>query len=156
MRCTRVDHIALLVESIRQAENLYTRLFDMRVRFRDAAIDGAPRRIAADAGASPDGDGRAPSGDDQWAALKNVGAVIHRSCLEGEGLRLMLLRRTDGLDPHGRLDHVCLCADPEDLPRLERLASELGCRIAESEAGYLVLVDPYGISWTVSADGERT
>ena len=132
MSCTEVNHIALTVESLRQAENLYTQLFGCTILFRE--------------GASADG-GIRLSAEDGWGDTEDI--ILDRSCLERKGLRLLLMCNPDGYVTPGRIDHVCLQMEPDELDRLRLQAEILDCRIERPTPSSWIMEDPYGIRWVL-------
>ena len=135
MSCFQVGHIALTVESLRQAENLYGRLLGLRVLYREGRTDDGWRRKMAHCC-----DGKSEEGDIQ----------LERSCLERDGLRLVLQLGIREFNQPGRIDHVCLEVRPEDLSALFRNARQLDCRIEQTSPRIWVIEDPYGIRWWVA------
>jgi catechol 2,3-dioxygenase-like lactoylglutathione lyase family enzyme len=127
----RLDHIALTVESLRQAENFYTRLFGLKVLFRE--------------GVTGDGWKRCPE-DWAWEQALMDGLHPERSCLGCGDLRLMLLMRSSEYTPEGRIDYVCLQLHPEESCRLIQKAKQMGCEIEKTPNDTSIL-DPYGVRW---------
>ncbi|MBW3623018.1 MAG: VOC family protein [Armatimonadetes bacterium] len=131
-----VDHLALVVESLRQAENFYMRLFGLRVLFREGTtVDGCIRWPA----------------EREWEEVRASDLPVERSCLECDGFRLVLQLKTEETAPTGRIDYVCLRVKPEDLGALQTQAETLDCRLERPSPGELILEDPYGVRWKMVA-----
>jgi len=114
--------IALMVESLRQAENLYTRLLDMRVTARDARP-----------GLSV--------GEDQDPL------ACCRSLLERDGLCLLLLVGVVEPPCTGRVAHIGLRLSYRDLQGVRARAQELACHILTNETTGFLIEDPLGVRW---------
>jgi len=158
--------IALTVESLRQAENLYTQLFGMRVAGRDRGADGEAHEqkqrevccgedgngvLLYNCVCPPDGAG-VDEADDPRA--------FRRSVLEGDGFRLLLLvgvvdtaSAAESATPFaaGRLAHVGLHLAPGDLEALRARAGKLACRVLADGGSAIVLEDPLGVRWRLAA-----
>jgi hypothetical protein len=131
-----LDHIALTVESLRQAENLYKRLFDLEVLYREGST---PEGFV-----HWDGEGLGENPTEE--------TVVEKSCLESHGIRLMLLLKTLVDYPtQGRIDHICLRMSRSALSRLLMQAEALDCRILQNSDQTLWIEDPYGVRWRVVA-----
>jgi catechol 2,3-dioxygenase-like lactoylglutathione lyase family enzyme len=128
-----LGHIALTVESLRQAENLYKRLFDLKVLFREGMTDQGRLRW---------------EGDIAWQERGEEG-VVEKSCLESQGIRLMLLLKTDDFASQSRIDHICLKMNPDFMSRAMEQARALDCRIDRISSSDVVIEDPYGVRWRI-------
>jgi catechol 2,3-dioxygenase-like lactoylglutathione lyase family enzyme len=127
----RLDHIALTVESLRQAENFYTRLFGLQVLYRE--------------GSTGDGWRQCPS-DWVWEQALQSELSPERTCLGCDELRLMLLLKSSEYTPEGRIDYVCLRLKPEEACQLVQKAKQMGCEIEKTSTDTAIL-DPYGVRW---------
>src|SRR5579884_758064 len=134
MSFTRIDHIALSVESLRQAENFYTCLFGLEVLCREAPNEGWSA-LPVDTG---------------WDEAEAAGIPLQCSLLGCEGFRLALCRGVPEHASQGRLNHICLCADAAEVCRLPEQAEELGCLIKVETPAHLIFEDPYGVCWEVT------
>jgi catechol 2,3-dioxygenase-like lactoylglutathione lyase family enzyme len=123
-----IDYICLCVESLRQAENFYTRLFGLQVLCREAQEAGA---------------GNPPQKEAETTASQS-------SLLGCAGFRLALCRRIEEFTGPGRVDHICLRADMPEIARLRRQAEEMGCLLLNDGADTLSFVDLYGVRWKVA------
>jgi hypothetical protein len=130
-----LDHIALTVESLRQAENLYKRLFDLEVLYREGSTPEGFVRW--------DGEGLGENPTEE--------TVVEKSCLERHGIRLMLLLKTLDYPAQGRIDHICLRMSRFSLSRLLAQAEALDCHILQNSDQILWIEDPYGVRWRVVA-----
>lgn len=137
MKGSRIARISLRVESLRQAENLYTRLFDLSVVQREGVKDEEPCEL---------------SGSLTWEEMASKDVTLTSSVLNSEGFCLTLHRNTMEAIHRGRLDHIGLCLEPTDFAQLWGRVSDLGCYIEEAADQRLVFDDPYGVRWDVMAD----
>lgn len=135
MTCIEVDHIAVTVESLRQAENLYHRLFGLNVLFREGRSGAVWSQWPAEWG---------------WDRAKETDTQLECSCLEREGFRVMLLLRRSDQEQQGRIDYVCLRLKAEEAESLRLRAGDLGCRVDESPSGGWIIEDPYGVRWRLT------
>ena len=124
-----IDHIELHVESLRQAQNLYARLFVMTVE-RSEALTADGWRAARDTD-------------------ETVGLTSRRVVLSRGGLRLVLRGRATEFGAATRLGHIALRADRSEVERLNHQALELGCLVHRSGPDGIVFEDPYGVCWQV-------
>lgn len=126
-------HIALIVTPLRQAEEFYQRLFALEVAFREAEAADGWATLPADA-----------SWDDAEAAGVSLGLCsLHRDAFT--------LALEEGVShAGGRLSHVGVQVDEEELERLQTVAPTLGCQIVQDGPTILVFDDPYGIRWEIT------
>ena len=132
MSCIEVDHIAVTVESLRQAENLYYRLFGLKVLYREGRSGSDWEQLPADWG---------------WERERETDVRVERSCLVRDGFRVMLLLKTSEQDPQGRIDYVCLRLREDEAAGVHQRAEELGCRVSVAPSGGRIVEDPYGVRW---------
>jgi catechol 2,3-dioxygenase-like lactoylglutathione lyase family enzyme len=137
MSIGRLERISLRVESLRQAENLYTRLFGLVVACREGMRE-------EEAYALP--------GSLPWEEIAAAELTPHRSVLHGEGFRLTLYRSVMESSARGRLDRIGLSLEPEEFRRLWAQIEELGCQVEEVADQWIVFEDPYGVRWEVAAE----
>jgi hypothetical protein len=126
---------------LRQAEEFYRTLFALDVAFRETEIADGWYTLPADA-----------SWDDAEAAGIHVGLCsLHRDAFT--------LALEDGSSSEGgRLSHVGVQVDAQDLERLRTVAPTLGCQVVQNGPTILVFDDPYGVRWemtTISYDDPR-
>jgi len=131
-------HLALIVTPLRQAEEYYRTLFELDVAFREAETADGWYTLPADA-----------SWDDAEAAGISLGLCsLHRDAFT--------LALEDGSNSEGgRLSHVGVQVDTQDLERLRTLAPSLGCQVVQEGPTILVFDDRYGVRWemtTISYD----
>jgi len=126
-------HIALFVTPLRQAEEFYRALFALDVAFREAETADGWYILPPDA-----------SWDDAEAAGISPGLCsLHRDAFT--------LALEDGASGEGgRLSHVGLQVDAQDLERLRALAPTMGCQIVQDGPTILVFDDPYGVRWELT------
>lgn len=137
MNCRRVARISLRVESLRQAENLYTRLFDLEVVQREGAVDEEPCALP---------------GNMTWEEVASRDVTLTRSVLHKDGFCLTLHRNITEAVAKGRLDHIGLCLEPCEFRRLWGKVGDLGCYVEEAADQRIIFDDPYGVRWEVMAD----
>src|SRR5436190_8475851 len=116
MSIGRIERISLRVESLRQAENLYTRLFGLAVVCREGMQGAEPCALP---------------GSLTWEEIAGTELTPHRSVLYGDGFRLSLHRNTVESNTGGRLDRIGLSLESEEFRRLWEQIEELGCQIEE-------------------------
>ncbi len=137
MTADRIDHIALIVESLHQAENLYRALFRLEVRQREGwTALGVSSLLPVDC---------------DCRALSAGGAVIGRSLLARDGLRLVLQQGAPDMPTGGRLAYIGLCCDMEEQRMIRLRASELGCRVLSDLADCLCFEDTLGVRWQLTS-----
>ncbi len=134
-------HIALIVTPLRQAEEFYQTLFVLEVAFRETEAANGWDTLPSDA-----------SWDDAEAAGIQIGLCsLHRDAFT--------LALEDGSGSSGgRLSHIGVQVDAQDLERLRTTAPTLGCRVVQNGSTILIFDDPYGVRWemtTVSYDDPR-
>jgi hypothetical protein len=133
-----IEHIALHVESLTQAENLYTALFDLEVVDRRQRLQ-------------PEVDEKAQSGASESFDSEGEVAIVDRSVLEGNGLRLVLYRVIADYTGQGRLSHICIRVPSCEADHLVQRAANLGCVVRLSAMGQTCLEDPYEVCWELSS-----
>jgi catechol 2,3-dioxygenase-like lactoylglutathione lyase family enzyme len=134
-------HFALIVTPLRQAEEFYRTLFALDVAFREAETADGWYTLPVDA-----------SWDDAEAAGISLGLCsLHRDAFT--------LALEDGSNREGgRLSHVGVQVDTQDLERLRTLAPSLECQVVQDGPTILVFDDRYGVRWemtTISYDDPR-
>ncbi|MDP9357373.1 MAG: VOC family protein [Chloroflexota bacterium] len=129
-----VDHVALRVARLREAEALYQRLFGMAVAFREAPEDGEWQTMPAGTG---------------WDDAEAAGVQLELVFLVRDRLVLALGAGDEVVPAGGVLDHVALRVDPTDLAHLGDQAASLGCEFAARRPDYLFFTDAHGVRWEV-------
>jgi hypothetical protein len=136
-----VTHIALTITPLRQAEAFYQTLFALEVAFREAETPAGWYTLPPDAG-----------WDDAEAAEITLGLCsLHRDAFT------LALEEGAGRGG-GRLSHIGVQVDAEDLARLRTVAPTLGCQIVQDAQAILVFDDPYDVRWemtTITYDDPR-
>jgi catechol 2,3-dioxygenase-like lactoylglutathione lyase family enzyme len=128
-----VTHIALIVSPLRQAEEFYRTLFALEVAFRETETADGWYTLPSDAG-----------WDDAEAAGISLGLCsLHRDAFT---LALEAGANSEG----GRLSHIGVQVDTEDLLRLRTVAPALGCQVVQDGQTLLVFDDPYRIRWEMT------
>ncbi|MDP9358917.1 MAG: VOC family protein [Chloroflexota bacterium] len=129
-----VDHLALRVSPLREAEAFYQGLFGMVVAFREA-------RVAGEWQTMPPGTG--------WDDADAAGIPLELVFLVRDRLVLALGVGDDVALAGGPLDHVALRVDSTDLDHLADQAAALGCWFAARRSDYLFFTDAYGVRWEI-------
>jgi catechol 2,3-dioxygenase-like lactoylglutathione lyase family enzyme len=124
-------HVAVRVESLREAEAFYCDLFKLDVAWREAETSDGWRTLPNWAG---------------WSDAERAGIDLGLVMLYRDGLRLAL-ERADRVSKNGLLSHLGVFADEEELERLRRSAAAAGCEIVSDREGALVFDDPFGARW---------
>ena len=128
-----LDHVALQVRRLQEAEVYYGTLFGAEVAFREARIGGEWRTLPEDAG---------------WADAAAAGIELELSCLERDGF-LLALTVDPGTGPGSLLDHIAVRMDQVSLDHLRSLTAVLSCRVKSDRPDHLVFVDKYGVHWEI-------
>ncbi len=131
-----VTHIALRVQAIREAEAFYRGLFGLSVAWREALVGDTWRTLPEDA---------------DWDDAEAAGIILRLVMLYDRGFALAL-EASDDATPGGRLSHLGLQVNAEELDRLRRVASEAGCAVTVHRAAVVIIDDPYGVRWEVTSD----
>lgn len=131
-----VTHIALRVLTLRQAEAFYQHLFGLSIAWREALVGDTWRTL-------PDGA--------SWDDAEEAGITLRLVMLYDRGFALAL-EASDDATSSGRLSHLGIQVSMEELDRLRRVASELGCTVTAHRAAVAIIDDPYGIRWEVTTD----
>jgi catechol 2,3-dioxygenase-like lactoylglutathione lyase family enzyme len=125
-----VTHVAVEVPtSLRDAEALYSRLFDLRVSWREPVPAGAPFDLP-------------------WADLDAAGCAPTVVMLHAGAFRLALERAGGATRGGGPITHVGLQVTAGQLRAVRERARAAGCSvIAERDGELFDFVDPYGVEW---------
>jgi catechol 2,3-dioxygenase-like lactoylglutathione lyase family enzyme len=125
-------HIALIVTPLRQAEEFYRTLFGLEVAFREAETPEGWYTLPSEAG---------------WDDAEAAGIRLGLCSLHRDAFTLAL---EDGpSSAEGRLSHIGLQVNSQELERLHTAASDL-CQIVQDTASLLVFDDPYGVRWELT------
>jgi catechol 2,3-dioxygenase-like lactoylglutathione lyase family enzyme len=128
-----VTHIALIVTPLRQAEEFYRTLFALEVAFREAETADGWYTLPP-----------AGSWDDAEAAGISLGLCsLHRDAFT-------LALEEGSSRGGGRLSHIGIQVDMDDLAHLRTLAPTLGCQVVQDGQAILVFDDPYGVRWEMT------
>jgi catechol 2,3-dioxygenase-like lactoylglutathione lyase family enzyme len=127
-------HVAVRVESLREAEAFYCALFKLDVAWREAETSDGWRTLPSGAG---------------WDAAERAGIDLELVMLYRDRLRLAL-ERADQVAEDGLLSHLGVFADEEELERLRRTAPAAGCEIVTDRERALVFDDPFGVRWELN------
>lgn len=126
-------HIALLVTPLRQAEEFYRTLFALEVALREAETADGWYTLPSDAG---------------WDDAEAAGISLGLCSLHRDAFTLAL---EDGVSSAGgRLSHIGVQVDVEDLSRLRTVALTLGFQVVQDGQAILVFDDPYGVRWEMT------
>jgi len=126
-------HIALIVTPLRQAEEFYRTLFALDVAFREAEAADGWDTLPADA---------------SWEDAEAAGISLGLCSLHRDAFTLALEEGVSSAG--GRLSHVGVQVDGEDLERLRTVAPALGCQVVQDGPTILVFDDPYGVRWEMT------
>jgi catechol 2,3-dioxygenase-like lactoylglutathione lyase family enzyme len=128
-----VTHIALIVSPLRQAEEFYRTLFALEVAFREAETDAGWYTLPFDA---------------DWDDAEACGIALGLCSLHRDAFTLSLEegRGTGG----GRLSHLGVQMDAEDLAHLRTVAVAMRCQIVQDGPTILVFDDPYDVRWEMT------
>lgn len=141
-----LTHVALRVADLREAEAYYPSLFELTPHFREAEVDGEWRTLPSDA---------------DWDDAQAAGVSLDL-CYLGSGDLELALERVEGVEADGRLSHVGLSLDGDELVALRGHLAEHDCVVTGSSERSLVFEDRYGVTWEASvgyeasSTGERT
>ena len=124
-------HVALRVERLRAAEEYYCALLALEVAWREAE--------------TPEGWATLPEWAN-WDDAEQVGISLGLVMLYRDGLRLAL-EGVDTVAPEGRLSHLGVFADEQELERLRDAAAAAGCTIVTDREQALIIDDAFGIRW---------
>jgi catechol 2,3-dioxygenase-like lactoylglutathione lyase family enzyme len=128
-----VTHIALIVSPLRQAEKFYRTLFTLEVAFREAETSDGWYTLPSNAG---------------WDDAEAAGISLGLCSLHRDAFTLAL--EGGASSGGGRLSHIGVQVDTEDLSRLRTVAPSLGCQVVQDVQSLLVFADPYGVRWEMT------
>jgi catechol 2,3-dioxygenase-like lactoylglutathione lyase family enzyme len=128
-----VTHIALIVSPLRQAEEFYQTLFALEVAFREAETAAGWYTLPSDAG---------------WDDAQAAGITLSLCSLHRDAFTLALEAGSNS--GGGRLSHIGVQVDAQELSRLRVVASTLGCQVVQDGQAILVFDDPYGVRWEMT------
>ena len=129
-----IDHVALQVRRLQEAEVYYGTLFGADVAYREARIGGEWRTLPSSAG---------------WPDAAAAGVELEMTLLERDGFLLALVV-DPGTGPGSLLDHIGVrVGDEATLEHIRGLIAHLGCRVKSDGPGNLLFVDKYGVHWEV-------
>ena len=126
-------HIALILTPLRQAEEFYQTLFALEVAFREAETADGWDTLPSDAG---------------WDDAEAAGISLGLCSLHRDAFTLALEEGSSS--GGGRLSHIGVQVEAEDLSRLRTVAPTLGCQVVQDGQAILVFDDPYGVRWEMT------
>lgn len=148
MQIEAMDHVAVRLPDLQEAERFYCQLFGARVLFREAKL--------------ADGWATFPPGA-EWEEICRSEFRPDLCFLQRDNLKLALERLSGEPESKpGLLSHVCVRVDPEGFEGLRQAAIDLGCEVLVSVQKTFVFADPFGVRWEVTwsaetrSTGERT
>ncbi len=130
-----VHYIALRVPDLRVAEEYYCTLFAAQVAFREAK--------------AADGWGTLPPWA-SWADADAAGITLQLCMVVREGLRLALAPIAEEIEGRGRVDHINVEVDTDDLRDLRERSNALHCSVLLDRPTVLTFDDRYGIRWELT------
>ena len=129
-----IDHVALQVRRLQEAEVYYGTLFGAEVAYREARVGGEWRTLPPEAG---------------WPDAAAAGIELEMSTLVRDAFVLALIL-DPGTGPGSLLDHIGLRVENEaELEHMRSLTGLLGCRIKRDGPTKLSFVDKYGVHWEI-------
>lgn len=132
-----IDHIALQVPRLRDAEVYYGTLFGLDVAFREARVSGEWRTLPPGA-----------TWDDAVAA-----GIELELCMLERGEFLLALVLDPGTGPGSLLDHIGVRVDDEAaLDHIRSFTGPMGCRMKVDGPTGIQFVDKYGVHWEIGLD----
>jgi len=135
-----VDHIALRVADLREAEDYYLGLFDAGVAFREAKTTDGWRTLPPGA---------------TWKDAEEAGIVLGLVVIARGGLHLALTPSVELIAPVSRVHHVNLAVDDADVRDLRQRVVALGCEIVLDFSAVLTFIDHYGVRWEVTTEADH-
>ena len=134
MSISLVSHVSLGSVELRESEEYYSRLFDMRVAFRETETLDGWRRLPIEKG---------------WDDAASAEVEIEMVMLHRDGFALGL-EKASSVQSTGNLSHVGLLVDEGELARFRGLMSKLDCRVVHDFEQTLVFDDKFGFRWEPS------
>ena len=129
-----IDHVALQVRRLQEAEVYYGTLFGAEVAYREARVGGEWRTLPPEA---------------SWPDATAAGIELEMCLLERDAFVLALIV-DPGTGPGSLLDHIGVRVENEAaLDHIRSLTGLLGCRIKRDSASSLQFVDKYGVHWEI-------
>ncbi len=129
-----IDHVALQVRRLQEAEVYYGTLFGLEVAYREARVGGEWRTLPPEAG---------------WPDAAASGIELEMCLLERDDFVLALIV-DPGTGPGSLLDHIGIRVENEAaLDHIRSLTGLLGCRIKRDGPAGLQFVDKYGVHWEI-------
>jgi catechol 2,3-dioxygenase-like lactoylglutathione lyase family enzyme len=128
-----VTHIAFTIAPLRQAEAFYQTLFALEVAFREAETPNGWYTLPPDA---------------SWDEAEAAGITLGLCSLYRDAFTLALEEGAGS--GGGRLGHIGVQVDAEDLARLRTVAPTLGCKVVQEGQSIFVFDDPYGVRWEMT------
>jgi catechol 2,3-dioxygenase-like lactoylglutathione lyase family enzyme len=134
MGISLVSHVSLRSAELREAEEYYSQLFNLRVAFRETETSDGWRRLP---------------NNKSWADADLAGVEIEMVMLHREGFALGL-EKASSVEALGNLSHVGLLVDQGELHRFRSLISKLDCCVVHDFDEAVVFDDKFGVRWEPS------
>lgn len=131
-----VTHIALRVYPLREAESYYCGLFGLAVAFRETKIGDTWRSL--------------PEGAN-WDDAEAAGISLTLVMLYRDRFNLALEAKTD-VESGGRLSHLGLRVDADEINRIRHAAPTCGCRVLLDRPAIVIFEDRYDVRWEVTTE----
>jgi catechol 2,3-dioxygenase-like lactoylglutathione lyase family enzyme len=128
-------HIALMVSPLRQAEEFYQTLFGLEVAFREAETADGWYTLPEESG---------------WDDAEAAGISLGLCSLHRDAFTLALEEGPGAAG--GRLSHVGVQVDAQDLEHLRILAPSRGCQVVQDRPDLLIFDDLYGVRWEMTTN----
>jgi len=130
-----VHHVALRVPDLRVAEEYYCTLFAAQVAFREAKTADGWRTLPPWA---------------SWADADAAGITLQLCMVVCGGMRVALAPTAEEIEARGRVDHINVEVDTEDLRGLRERSNALHCSVLLDRPTVLTFEDQYGIRWELT------
>jgi catechol 2,3-dioxygenase-like lactoylglutathione lyase family enzyme len=128
-------HVALRVDHLREAEAYYCGLFGLEVAWRQAETPDGWYRLPQSAG---------------WDDAERAGIDLSIVMLYRGGLRIAL-EAVESVAEDGRLAHVGIFADEDELEGLRETVADTGGDVVTDREQALIFDDRFGVRWEVNS-----
>lgn len=130
-----IDHIALRVSDLKEAEKYYCALFAAHVLFREAPTADGWRTLPSWAG---------------WADAEAAGFSLQLSVISRDNLQVALFATAENIPAFELLDHVAIEVEVDDLRAVRCSIAALGGAVQTERNGVLIFDDRFGIRWEMT------
>lgn len=130
-----VHHVALRVPDLQGAEEYYCALFAAQVAFREAKVADGWRTLPPWV---------------SWTDADAAGITLRLCMVVREGLRIALTLTTEEIEVRGRVDHINVEVETDDLRDLRQRSNTLGCSVLLDRPTVLTFDDRYDVRWEMT------